>query len=193
MEHRNPTSRLSALAGFILIVLLTTNCEQKSEYQKLVDQELRSGVRNDSLFLGYYFGMTRDEFYEISWALNKEGTLVNGAGAEVVEYLDNLKFAATRAFYPEFKEEKIVQIPVVYSYNGWSPWNRQTFSDSLILDLKNQLTDEFGGQFLAKFDSTSGTNTYVQVQGNREIRLTESSESKVTVLFTDLTQITMEF
>ncbi len=80
-------------------------------------------VRNDSLFLGYHFGMTREDFFEHSWKLNKQKVVLNGTGAEILQTENALKSEAQKIFYPKFKDEKIVRMPVKYSYDGWAPWN----------------------------------------------------------------------
>ena len=38
----------------LTITIFTFSCQQKSEFQKMKDQELASGIRNDSLFFGIY-------------------------------------------------------------------------------------------------------------------------------------------
>lgn len=177
----------------ILGVFALWNCAQPSEYQQLVQRELATGIRNDSLILGYTFGMSRDDFYKYSWEINKQGLVVNGSGAEIVEEVHDLKAPAKRSFYPKFKDETIVQLPIEYYYNGWAPWNRNLFADSLLYDLKDYIQDTYGGSFISKIDSASGKPVFVQVSGNREIRLYELTEQRVMVQFTDLSRLTMEF
>ncbi len=66
---------------FLLILLIAftfISCASKSEYHQWVDQELNKGIEMDSLFLGYHFGMTRQEFYDRSWTLNDEGKVMQG-------------------------------------------------------------------------------------------------------------------
>lgn len=174
-----------------LILLGGAACQQSSEYEQWVKEALNSGVQNDSLFLGYSFGMTRDDFFDHSWAINKQGLVLNGSGAEIVEDLQTLKAPAKRVFYPSFNNEQIAAMPVTYSYKGWAPWNRHLFSDSLLIDLKKVLEQEYGGQFVM-FPDTAESKSYIQISGNREIRIFEESESEVIVIFKDLSNQTVE-
>lgn len=176
---------------FLLVAFILVQCngEDKSEYQLEVEQELAKGVRNDSLFLGYYFGMTRKQFYDHSWKLNKQEVIRNGTGAEILQYVDGLKADAQKIFYPEFKDEKIVEMPVTYSYHGWSPWNRHLWADSLKYDLKSYLENKYEITFKELEDPTSGEVFFYQISANKEIRISEVDQSKVRVRYIDLTEI----
>lgn len=176
---------------FLLIAffLMQCNSDSKTEYQREVEKELSKGVRNDSLFLGYYFGMTRREFYDHSWKLNKEQVIRNGTGAEILQNIDGLKADADRIFYPEFKDEKIVEMPVTYSYHGWSPWNRHLWADSLKYDLKDYLEDKYKISFKEIENPTSGEIIFYQISANKEIRITEVDQLKVLVRYIDLTKV----
>jgi hypothetical protein len=67
---------------FILVTLLIFSCERASEYDRLVKRELNKGVRHDSLFLGYYLGMERQDFFDHSWQLNQQGVVTGGFRVE---------------------------------------------------------------------------------------------------------------
>ncbi|NBC02402.1 MAG: hypothetical protein GVY20_01720 [Bacteroidetes bacterium] len=176
---------------FILVASFLVHCnsQSKSEYQLEVEKEMAKGVRNDSLFLGYHFGMTQKEFYEHSWKLNKEELIRNGTGAEILQTVNDLKAPADKIFYPEFKDEKIVEMPVTYSYHGWSPWNRHLWADSLKLDLKRYLEDKYNISFKVIENPSSGQKVFYQISANKEIRISEVDQSKVRVRYIDLTKI----
>lgn len=166
------------------------SCQQKTEYQKEVEKALNSGVRNDSLILGYTFGMSQEEFFEYSWDINKKGIVTNGAGAEILEYVDSLRSPARRTFYPKFEQNAIVQFPVVYRFEGWAPWNTHLFSDTLLVDVLADLEQTYGAFHVmdeAKQDSIP--DIYYNLSGNREIRVQIMDQSRVRVLFTDLNAI----
>lgn len=175
---------------FVLLTpfLITCNTDSKSEYQLLVEKELAKEVRNDSLFLGYYFGMTQEEFYDHSWKLNKQELIRNGTGAEILQEVDNLKAGANKIFYPEFKDEKIIRMPVTYSYKGWAPWNRHLWADSLKYDIKEMLEKKYNLTFNELNDPKSGKKQFYQVSANKEIRISEVDQSKVLVQYIDLSQ-----
>ena len=52
---------------YIVMMLLIMACDaRKKTYPELVKKELAKGVRNDSLFLGIYLGMSNKDFYGIA-------------------------------------------------------------------------------------------------------------------------------
>lgn len=174
--------------ALIVGVLFTASCEQKSEYQQEIDAALLSGERIDSLILDYTFGMSRDEFFTYSWDINKEGKVVNGAGAEILEDVDWLKSPARRGFYPEFQDDKVVQFPIEYSYNGWAPWNEHLSSDSLLVDIKEFMKEDYQLSFKERIIE-SGDTIFYHIKSNQEIRIETIDESKVKVTFTDLSAL----
>lgn len=172
----------------LLVIPLLTGCDERTEYQKLVDRELARGVRYDSLFLGYEFGMTRNEFYDHSWDLNRKGLVMQGPQNQTVEYnLDNneLPYSAKMNFYPDFYGERIFQMRVRFMYDGWAPWNKNLFSDSLQIDVVNLLTDWYGDDFI-KVDAPKNGFEYIKVDGNRKIVVAKHTDSEVLAVFTDL-------
>ncbi len=187
MNHRlNRGNFILALAA---VLVCSLNCEQKTEYQKLVERELDSGIRYDTLFLGYYFGMSKEEFFEHSWELNKKKLVVNGTGAEIQQEVPGLKARAGRVFYPEFLDNKIYRMPVRYFYYGWAPWNKGLWADSLILEVKELVADKYDIEFRSEFDSVSQKTIYYQVTGNLQINIKEQDQSQVLVEYIDLSQI----
>ncbi len=146
-------------------------------------------VRNDSLFLGYHFGMTREEFFEHSWKLNKQKVVLNGTGAEILQTENALKSEAQKIFYPKFKDEKIVRMPVKYSYNGWAPWNRHLWADSLKYDVKRLLEEKYKIEFKELSNPNNGEKYLYHIAANKEIRISELDNSVVLVEYIDLSQI----
>ena len=178
------------LAFIFLGLFVFSGCQQKTEYQKEVEKALNSGVRNDSLILGYTFGMSQEEFFEYSWDINKKGIVTNGAGAEILEYVDSLRSPARRTFYPKFNQNKITQLPVVYRFEGWAPWNTHLFSDTLLVDVIADLEQTYGSfTLLADVQQDSVPDVFYNLSGNREIRVQIMDQSQVRVLFTDLSVI----
>ena len=181
------TSFFLILISFITI----TNCEEPSEYQMHVQQELAKDIRVDSLIFEYKFGMTKDEFLTYSWEINKQGLIVNGSGAEVVQDVDWLKSPARRSYYPKFQEDKIIQLPLQYTYNGWAPWNTHLVSDSLKVDVMNYLENQYNAEFKVLPDS-GAVDIHYHIEGNREIRVFTVDEKTVRVLFSDLSKVNLE-
>ena len=104
---------------------------------RLVKKELAKGKRVDSLFLGISFGMTSKTFYGYCWELNKKGIFTDGASNTMVLYKINsaLRFPASMNFYPDFYENKIYHMRVIFQYDGWAPWNKAQYADSLLPDI----------------------------------------------------------
>lgn len=168
----------------ITIFISLISCEQKSEYQQLVQRELEKDVRHDSLFLGYKFGMERLEFFDHSWQLNQEGIITGGS---YVEYqLDNISPSATMAFFPEFHNGKIYKMPIEVQYDGWAPWNKDLFSDSLIVELVDNYEKIYGPGFIKTTHPENGKESWIKVDGNRRISIFKMDDMKAAVEFLDL-------
>lgn len=168
------------------LVLAIAMASCTSDYQKKVNEELASGVRYDSLFLGLKFGMSNKEFYTHCWELNRQELIIQGAENTTVKYdLDGLNFPAEMNFYPDFYEDKIFQMPVTIAYEAFAPWNPDLSADTLQLDVLN-LFEEWYGKGFMKIESPERGTAYVKVDGNRRITIFKLDELDIHVLFTDL-------
>lgn len=173
----------------ILLTLISafSGCSEKSKYEKMVERELSSDVRQDSLFLGYKLGMSREEFYKQSWNLNQKKLVKQGLSNQSVMYeLKDLPHSANMYFFPEFWNDKIYQMKARIKYNGWAPWNKNLSADSLQVDVLNMLEQWYGNGFI-KINQDRKDPVYVKVDDNREIRITiQDKDASVWVYFTDL-------
>ena len=180
--------RLLFLATSIGLLILTS-CS-KSEYHKLVEQELASGVRQDSLFLGIYLGMTSKEFYTHCWNLHDQGIIREGIANNSVHYpIDQLKHPAAMDFYPGFANDRIVEMPVLITYDSWAPWNKDLQAPRLLEDVKAMLDSWYGPGYVeienpGSYDVIG--NAFVKVNGNRRISAYIMDDSRVRVDFVDL-------
>jgi hypothetical protein len=162
-------------------------CESKMDYETLVKDQLDSGVQNDSLFLGYHFGMGREEFRDYSWQLNQKGILT---GFVDINYqIDFLKSKATMTFYPEFQDDKIVRIPVSIGYDSWAPWNEQFWPEALVEDLQDYFEKEYDTEFIQVYVPEIEQQAFVSIDGNREIRIYKNAEATAMVDFIDLNNV----
>lgn len=172
---------------FCLLPIFFISCEQKSEYQQRLETELSKDVRVDSLFLGYYLGMPQEEFYKHSWELNSQEIVT---GQQVIHYkLDGMKSPASMDFYPQFKNGKIYQMPVEIHYDGWAPWNRDLFSDSLMVDMKDRYEEKYNADFFTSVHPESKKQAFIDIQGNRRISIFKRDDRIVTIEFLDLTAV----
>lgn len=178
--------------AFLLIILAFSACNSKSEYDLMVERELATNVRQDSLFLGINFNMDRKAFYAHCWELNKQGVFTNGVGNMSVQYnLDDneLKFDASMQFYPTFTDTGIFEMPVDFSYNEWALWDKRMSSDELLQDVRQLLEKWYGGKFIELESKDGSRKVLVKVDGNRRIRLWKHNVSTVRVIFTDLIEL----
>jgi hypothetical protein len=169
-----------------LLVVAGISCNQKSDYHQIVEKELAKGERYDSLFLGIFLGMEKEQFYQHCWELNKQQIITNGASNLSVRYdLKTLKKPAVMNFYPTFHEDKIIEMPVRISYLAWAPWNRELQSDSLQVDVLKWCENVYGKGFIEVKHPKHGS-AFVKVDGNRRISIFREDERSVQVWFVDL-------
>ena len=173
----------------VAIIMYSCNSFSGDEYTSLVKKELAKGKRVDSIFLGISFGMTSKAFFGHCWELNKKGILSDGVGNTMVLYkIDTaLKYPASMNFYPDFYQNKIFHMRVTLLYNGWAPWNKTHYSDSLVPDVLRMYKKWYpsGNEFIKMTDKIKG-NIYVKVDGNRRIILGKYNDMEVHVDYTDL-------
>lgn len=175
---------LFSIAMLITALVTVIGCETEATYESVVQEQLESGVQNDSLFLGYYFGMDRQEFRDESWKMNQEGIMTGFV--DIYYEIDDLKSTATMEFYPTFTDNKISRIPVKVSYNAWAPWNEELWTDELLSDLLKYYSDTYEITFKELYIPEIEKTAHVSIRGNREIRIYPFNEIQVMVDFIDL-------
>ncbi|GMQ26240.1 hypothetical protein Aoki45_29220 [Algoriphagus sp. oki45] len=168
------------------LVALLFSC--KSDYQKLEERELASGKKVNELFLGLELGMTRKDFFQTCWDLNKEGILTNGPTELSVEYSLTLPSGnpAKMRFYPQFEEDKIYLMPAEITYENWAPWNEELSVENLRADVVKLMESWYGPGFLEISDPDQSKVVFVKMDGNRRIRVFKKHISSVRVEISDL-------
>ena len=63
------------LVMVVVATFLMGGCSPQYRYEQKLKRELASGVRHDSLFMGFSFGMSDKDFYALCWKLNREGVI----------------------------------------------------------------------------------------------------------------------
>ena len=157
----------------------------------------REGVRTDTvttLFLTYELGMSRQAFYDSSWALNRRGLVIHGPSNRNVQLKlpDAFHHEATMLYYPDFIDDLVAQMRVRFSYDGWAPWNRHLWADTLIYDVRDLMERWYGSGFIIqeKFIPTIGVSPeFVKIDANRQITIQRDSDREVLVKITDLRAI----
>jgi hypothetical protein len=160
-----------------------------SEYQRLEKRELASGKVVNELFFGIELGMTQKQFFEACWTLNKEGVLTNGPSELSVEH--SLVFPSGNPgkmrFYPELDEEgKIYLMPIEFSYDGWSPWNKDLAIELLRTDVVQLFEKWYGEGFIEVTNEDKSQIAFVKMDGNRRIRVFKKTISSIRAEISDL-------
>lgn len=167
----------------------------KSEYQQYVDEELASGVSQDSLIFGMRMGQTKKDFFTICWELNKQKLISQGTGNTTARYITDRDTAGNKTlwskdmlFYGIFDENDIMQgMQMTYSYMAWAPWNRDKQSDSLLLRLRDEYIQGYpGNPFIEIAIKDSEYTALVKIDGNRQILMYPKNDKDVVVKIEDL-------
>jgi len=179
--------RIVWVMSLLISGYLISGCSPRAQYERRLKHELARGLRYDSLFLGLYFGMQEKEFYVHCWQLNHKGILRQGSSNTTAEYKlkDELRYPAQMDFYPKFSDGKIFEIPVSFSYEGWSPWNKKLSSENLQKEILRWYEKVYGKGFIRVEHRLNGT-AYVKVDGNRRITIFKQDDLHVWVVFTDM-------
>lgn len=178
----------------IFLIVFCISCSNSSngfkKYERLAAKEMASGKRTDSIFLGLYLGMPAKDFYTVCWQMNRKGIIMDGYNNNYVLYKlnrDELRYPGSMNFYPDFLNEKIARMRVIYQYDGWAPWNKVLYADSLLVDIVRLYKTWYpaGNEFIQVDDAKKGT-IYVKVDNNRQITIGRFDDMYVKVDFTDL-------
>jgi hypothetical protein len=183
-------TRIVWMMTLLISGLIVSGCSPRAKYERRLKHELASGVRYDSLFLGLYFGMPERVFYVHCWNLNHKGSIKQGESNTTAEYelKNELKHPAVMDFYPKFNQGKISEMPVVFKYKGWAPWNKTLSSDNLHKEVLKWYEKVYGDGFIKVKHHLHGT-AYVKIDGNRRITIFKQDDLRVWAVFTDMTVI----
>jgi len=183
MKTRTNLLLLLLISGFII-----SGCSPRAKYERMLKHELASGVRYDSLFLGLYFGMPEKDFYMHCWNLNHKGMIKQGESNTTaeLELKDELIHPAVMDFYPKFNQGKISEMPVMFKYKGWAPWNKPLSADNLQTEVQKWYEKIYGTGFIKVKHPVHGI-AYVKIDGNRRITIFKENDLHVWAVFTDLT------
>lgn len=167
----------------------------KSEYTSLVERELASGQRYDSLIYGLHLGDSQKKFFSQCWELNKKGLVKQGPNNQYVELiqkeLDSINFAKKiqTLFYGEFDaDKKMVALRMKFSFDGWGIGIYDYYSDKLLPQIKDSLNTWFPGSndFIEIQSEEIPYPVFVKVDGNRQVRVYQISDSEVFAKVEDL-------
>jgi len=179
------------IIGITFSLLLVHSC--KSDYQKLVETELATGKIFSELPFDLEFGMTKKEYFEECWTLNKEGVIGAGPGNQYAMHMlmpegitDSL-YTVRMLFYGMFDEETIMHgMDMKMEFVAWSPWNKEFQSPQLVSALENHFAAIYPGNDFVSVNVNKEVNARVKVDGNRRITMYPLSDQKVAVKIVDM-------
>ena len=169
----------------IFFLLIQLGCN-KSEYTKLVNNEMAKNIVNDSLIFGMTFGQTRKLFFDQCWKLNNQKVINQGSSNNFVEYQlptkkgDSLNSPITLLFYGIFNKKKIMTgMDMKFRYVAWSLWNKSLQSDKLVPVVKDSLKTWFpGNDFIVIPAKKTKGEIHVKIDGNRRILIEPITDSR---------------
>ena len=181
---------LISLLHFSLTIL---GC--KSEYEKMVDRELKKNVKEDSLFFNYRLGESKDSYHEKSWDLNHNKIVVQGRSYTFMKYVfqDPKTPEKQNDFAMEYtggfnKERKLNNMKVIFSHVLWVPWNEDYHASQLLPKVLDSIQRWYGGNEFVKYELKNDTipSIYVKVDGDRRFRAYVENTQDIIVKIDDL-------
>lgn len=169
--------------GFVIgLTIALVACDGKKFFRDASDEN-----KIDSLFLGISMGMDRKAFYDYCWDMNNRKIFTHGPTNQSVEYrlVTELDRPVYMQFYPNFHNDKIYEMPVLFNYEAWAPWNKELSADTLVKKLLPVFKKWYGDDFQTLQHPAQGT-VYYQMKGRRRINLFVRDDQFVQAVFTDL-------
>jgi len=175
---------------FLLFTFIVIGCEEKNdgydEYNKKVTEELNSGVRNDNIFLGYTFGMTKGQFEKKTRELYKQKILYlneygNYAYKMFLEKVVAENLEAT--FEPTYFQNKLFKLTVAVKDKG----KLADSSSPLLIQvlLRSLFSKKYGYDWIEQKGLLGDQKNYILIQGNREIEIIEGI-GEARIIYTNL-------
>lgn len=162
---------LLILAG--IVSLASCKKSEAERYLAYEKEQLQSGVAQDSLFMGLYFGMSRKEFRDYCFEQNIQKKFWQGGRkntAWVESKLEGMEYPAAINFYPSFTNDTITEMNASIYYDGATYKDGIFESDSLMLDVLNLLDNWYGGKtFKVKSPVFYKNDVHVHLKGNCRI------------------------
>jgi hypothetical protein len=171
----------SLIAWMVGILFFTVSCGKPKNSASGYNQ------KTDSLFLGVSMGMEKKAFYDYCWEMNRQKVFTHGPTNQSVEYrlANELDHPVFMEFYPSFHNDKIYEVPVLFKYEAWAPWNKEYSADALFPKILPLFKKWYGEDFQRLDHPTQGV-VYYQMKGKRRINLFVRDDQYVHAVFTDL-------
>ncbi len=166
----------------LLILCFAFSCKEKRSYEKVLKEELKKEMRNDSIIYGVHLGMTYDDFYHYCWARNVDGWFKpNEMGDAVIcELSSGFNYPIIFEFFPVDITDNLKPINefrVLIRYKGFSHYNENMSMENLVKDVISYFEKGYRGNTFFAIPNTDNPmikNNYVKIDGNRRITLIPS-------------------
>jgi hypothetical protein len=167
---------ITRISIIIIFGLLVFGCKNQSQYTKVLKRELENKNEFNDLIFDMKIGQSRQDYFDICYKLNKKKLIVSGERSLNPELILKSKNDLVKAsnikmsFNGIFNEKKIMRgMEMRFYFTGWSSWNKDLSSDSLLFQLKDTLREWFPGNDFFKVNFDNNLSTEVKIDGNRRI------------------------
>lgn len=176
---------------YVLFIISIISCQNISESEIMVKEEMAIGNYVDSVQFGLELGDTKKNFFMKAWELNADGKVTHGPNNEFIAYeLDNMPEGQTinHLFYGIFNDDDIMTgLDMRFYFLGWAPWNNQLQSDKLLPISMNKLMEWYPGNDFVLIENKNFPNqTFVKIDGNQQILIHVLDEKNVRGQLLDL-------
>lgn len=133
----------------------------------------------DDLEKGVYFGMEKEDFFTHCWDMNQSGETHHGTIGNMVMYVDSINYdpKVVINFYPKFVDNKISEMPMIFYFHAWAPWNTKELSqDSLQLQVVKYFENKYEVAF-EKMESKPGYDIYYKAFGPLKVRVYKDQDN----------------
>ena len=186
--HWNVLFKIAAICTFLILL---ASCQ--SEYDKVVKQELSTGVIHTDLIFDLEMGMTKKDYFASCWKLNSEKKVNQGPTNQFVQYnmppgeIKGEEEVIIMLFYGIFDDEDIMRgLNCRFNYSSWAPWN-DLQSGKLVETLKSHYMEKYDGNPFIQIDlKNTDIKAFVKVDGNRQILIYPLDAKDVAVKIEDL-------
>ena len=167
---------ITRISIIIIFGLLVFGCKNQSQYTKVLKRELENKNEFNDLIFDMKIGQSRQDYFDICYKLNKKKLIVSGERSLNPELILKSKNDLVKpsnikmSFNGIFNEKKIMRgMEMRFYFTGWSSWNKDLSSDSLLFQLKDTLREWFPGNNFFKVNFDNNLSTEVKIDGNRRI------------------------
>jgi len=176
---------------YIFFIALIISCQNVSEYERIVKDEMARGVYTDSVQFGLTIGDTKKTFFTKAWELNADGKVTHGPNNEFIAYeIENMPDGkrVNHLFYGIFNENDIMTgLDMRFYFLGWAPWNEELQSDKVLPVAMDKLMEWYpGNNFISIENENFPNETFVKIDGNRQILIHIIDEKDVRAQLLDL-------